>query len=294
MRWLLGLLALTACGRIHFDLDAAGSGDVVSGPDAPLGRFGTPILVPGITVGTIDEDPSLTADMLELYFNSNTTGGDIYVTRRAALTDPWGTPQPVTELNTASSENTPEVAADGLTIVWSSNRAGTLGSEDVWMSTRATRTDAWGTPQHVDGLSTSSNDVAPFLLPDGLTAFLANSSMGNDDIYSAQRATPTDPWPAPTRITELVHAAFDSDEWVSADRGVIYWASERITQGDMDIWRATRPGPGMPFQLLEPVTELNMPGSDEDDPWVSPDGRTIYFSHGSDSGTQMSIYMATR
>ena len=294
MRCLLGLVALAACGRVNFDVDASARSDSASGLDGPLGRFGTPVPVPGITVGTIDEDPSLTADMLELYFNSNTTGGDIYVTKRAAITDPWGTPQPVTELNTASSENTPEVAADGLSIWWSSGRAGSLGIDDIWMATRASRADAWGPPQHVTGLSTTANDVAPFILPDGLTSYVVNTTMGNDDIYVAQRATLTDPWPAPTRIGELVHAAFDSDEWVAADGSVIYWASERITSGDMDIWRATRPGPGLPFELLEPVSELDMPGADEDDPWLSPDGRTIYFSHGSDAGTQMSIYMATR
>jgi len=287
MRAWLGCLALAACGRINFDA----TNNAVDGDASPvMGRFGTPVRIDELgTIGK-NEDPSLTGDMLELYFNSDATGaGDIYVSKRAAVTDPWGAPQLVVELSSSAEENTPEVSLDGLTFWLSSKRT---GSGDYWVSTRATRTDPWGVPQTVPVLSMAGNDVSPFALPDQLTVYVVNNSSGEDEIYRSTRSSVADPWPTATLVTELSHPAFDSDEWVSTDDLTIYWASERITQGDMDLWRAKRPAPGMPFSLLEPVTELNTSGMDEDDPWLSPDGHTIYFSQG--SGAQMSIFMATR
>lgn len=291
VRAWLGCIALAACGRIGFDARGDGAGDGLAG----LGPFGPATEVPGLSSGGIDEDPSLTGDMLELIFNSDRTGGgDIYRSTRQSVTDPWGAPQLVTELSTASLENTPEISLDGLTIWFSSDR-NSAGNQQIWVATRPTRNDPWSPPQlAAGGVNTAANDVAAFVLPDELVMYLVNNAVAADsnDIYMATRTSTTAPWSAQMHVVELSAPGFDSDPWVSADGTVIYWSSVRT--GQPELWRANRAAQGAtPFEQLEPVTELNT-SLMEDDPWLSPDGHTIYFSRGVDFATQMSIFMATR
>lgn len=55
----------------------------------------------------------------------------------------------------------------------------------------------------------------------------------------------------------------------------------------MDLYRASRPSVDAPFGPAERLTELSSSGRDED-PWVSPDQRTIYVTRSN------AIYRATR
>src|SRR5262245_946591 len=126
--------------------DAAnGSGDAPVDAAVPLGPWSAPTPIEITPVD--DDDPTATGDLLELYFNRT---NDIYVTKRASLTDPWGAPVAVAELNTGNTETTPEVTYDGLTIYFASSRAGSLGGNDIWRSTRTSRTVPWSTPVHVN------------------------------------------------------------------------------------------------------------------------------------------------
>ena len=86
-------------------------------------------------------------------------------------------------------------------------------------------------------------------------------------------------------------AAFDSDAHVSSDALSIYWCSRRGASAD--IWSATRPSREQPFVEIALVDELNT-SLDEDDPWISPDGRTMYFSRGTEFGVEMSLWVSTR
>lgn len=61
-----------------------------------------------------DDDPTLTADMLEIVFGSNRGGNqDLYSSSRPSLDDDWDPPQPVTELNDNANDNTPSSAPTG-------------------------------------------------------------------------------------------------------------------------------------------------------------------------------------
>src|ERR1041385_2596536 len=168
------MLVLTSCGFPHGSLSQAagdGPGAQDDGPaaiddapidqstqitpkDAPADSIGMGMwtniatVLPGAPVG--DDDPTLTSDLLELYFNRSS---DIYVSRRSKVSDPWGAPSLVTELSSASGETTPEITSNGLTIFISSDKAPTTGGEDIWMSTRVSRSAAWSTPVHIDALS---------------------------------------------------------------------------------------------------------------------------------------------
>src|SRR5262245_53540373 len=112
-------VVLALAGGCSFGLPAAAppSGDGAPTDDtappadtAALGPWGTPAPT---FAGTDDDDPSLTADLRELYFNR---ASDIYRATRASPSDAWSTPELVAELSSAASETTPEITGDGLTI----------------------------------------------------------------------------------------------------------------------------------------------------------------------------------
>ena len=144
------LLALSACGRIGFDppgstTDVGGDGvamgiepPIMSVDPAGLPPFGTPIVVPGLSLpGIDDDDPALSRDQLEIFFDSFRGGNDdLYTAHRASIAEPWTTPVPLTAINTPSAEEHPALSANGLTLYFTSARG---GDSNVWMTTRADR-----------------------------------------------------------------------------------------------------------------------------------------------------------
>ena len=290
---VLWVVMATGCGRIAFD--ARGDARDATGIDTATGPFGTPVPVVELNVGQVgisDDDPTLTDDMLEIYFNSNRSGGaEILRSTRAQVTDMWSAPQPVAELNSVATENTPSVSGDGLTIYLASTR---INTTDTFVATRASRADVWSTPVLVAELSGPNEDAGMHVAPNGLTAYfnidLGAGMIDTAELYRATRGTTAMAWSTPQLIAELSSPVQDTDPYVTPDDRVIYWASDR--SGNQQIWRATRPSQGQPFAQLEIVPELAT-NEEEEDVWISPDGRTLYFSRGPAAGTR-AIYMATR
>ena len=100
-----------------------------------------------------DEETGVTT----LYFNSNRVANqhDIY----ASTLQPDGTfgpATPVAELNTPYTEQHPMFSRDGLQMYFISDRPGSmigdngLPSLDIWVSTRASTSDPWGTPENLN------------------------------------------------------------------------------------------------------------------------------------------------
>jgi hypothetical protein len=128
-----------------------------------------------------------------LYFNSNRTGGfepggsdvDIYFSLNGAA------PQLAPGLNTASNDFQPNVRKDGREVVFGSNRAGTLGGNDIWTATRASISDAWLPPVHLDApINSPAGETRPTLSWDGLTMYFDSDRPGEgfSDNYVTTRA----------------------------------------------------------------------------------------------------------
>jgi len=97
----------------------------------------------------------------------------------------------------------------------------------------------------------------------------------------------------PVALNALNGSATDSSPWLNADATVIYFASERSGgSGGRDIWVARRSTSSGSFGAPRPLGSINTAG-DEDDPWLSPDLKTIYFVRNV-SGAGSEIYVATR
>jgi hypothetical protein len=268
----VAIVAIGACGFGPASSAGAGSdalvpdspGDGPSDAAPPTGPWGTATVVfPG---GVADDDPTLTADLLELYFNRNS---DIYVTTRTAIGSPWSVPSLVTELSTASPETTPEITSDGLTIFLSR-------SDDIYVATRPNRATAWSTPVVVTELDSASIDAASAPTDDLLAIVLTSDRLTvYSDLFISTRATVAAVWSAPVPLAEVNSAYADFSPMLSQDRLTIYFDSGR-NGVDEDLYMATRTTTALPFSTPTPITELDTPAA-EDDPWVSPDGHHIVF-----------------
>lgn len=289
--WRLLLVAVVVapcgCGRVGFDVSPAGGGDgpggsIDSAPvDAP---FGPPQKIMELSTAQDEDDPSLTDDMLEMFFDDNTTSAGLVHSTRSAVDQPWSPPVQVTELNTARVNNA-KIAGDGLTIYFASTRAPAMGN-DLWFATRPDRTSPFSAPQIIPGTQTAGSEIEPMALPGGKVLYF--TSMG---LWRAERPSATVAFGSPIPIPELDSGTYDGSMFVSSDERVVYFHSDRVSAAERAIYRASRANAGDPFGAPVRLTELDMTGKEED-PWLSPDGHVLYFS--SNTSGQYDIYTATR
>lgn len=264
---------VVGCGRIGFDPTSG-----PAGLPAPINELDTP---------KDERDPTLTADMLEIFFmvtSAAANDADIWHATRASIADPFGAPALVPELYTTAFEDTPEISPDGLTILFA--RGGS--NARIYVATRPTRADAWSTPVLAPELGAS--EVRPgSLLFNGLKLYVNQGVAGLTDILVATRASVTDPWNTPVLVSELYSPESDADPAVDPTDFVIYF-SRPGTDQLLDIVRAVRPDTGAPFSSPQPLDEVNS-AADDSDPWISPQRDVLVFSSGRD-GTRR-LYIAT-
>jgi hypothetical protein len=149
--------------------------------------WGPPLnLGPKINSYADDSGPVISPDGLELYFLSWRTGGygslDIYVARRATQNDPWGNAVnlgPV--VNSAYGETYLSLSADGLLLLFTdiyreTPRPGGYGSQDIWMTRRASLSAPWESPVNLGPtVNGPAYDWAPCISPDGRTFYYATA-----------------------------------------------------------------------------------------------------------------------
>ena len=151
----LGLAAL-------FGLACSDGPVVVLGDRAPPRyRFAPPEVVSELSVPAKTDNPTLTADMLEIFFTSerDRVPADIFVAERSDRADRFGPPRRVDAVSAAGVETSPAVSADGLTLWFASDRAGGEGALDIWVATRKMRAAAWSAPANLPALNSNTNDI---------------------------------------------------------------------------------------------------------------------------------------
>lgn len=279
--------------RIDADPTAIDADPAAIDATQALGPFEppAPLALPGADPG--DDDPSLTGDELELFFNASrgAASADLWVAKRSAPTDPWGTPAVIGELSTGSNETTPEVSTDGLTMLFSSDRPGGQGANDIWMSTRSSRTAPWTTPVAVPRLSSATSEASPGTTDGLAVAFTSDQDGGGDpDIFVATRADTSSMWSAWQAETAISTPGHDGSTLLQADHVTLYFDTDR--DGDLRLYQAIRPAADVDFTTAAPVPGLDTPGVNDQDPWVSPDNRHIVFW--SDRGGTGGLWEARR
>jgi hypothetical protein len=298
------VLATASCGGKVIELGQAA-------PD-PY-HFGPATLVAGLASSGRGDNPTLTADLLEIYFTTNEDpegNGDIWSAQRASASEPFGNPVPVGAVNSPDYETSSAVSGDGLTLWFGSARPGGSGGIDIWVSTRTTRSAPWSTPKNLTELNTSADDIPRPPGQHGLVMPMAstlttpsNQADRNYKTYLTKRRSWGDPFETPVAIPEIddrylsVVDGFLSDDglvlfFTGPAEGVALDAGSALDAGtaDADIFVAFRRSRDAPFVVIQPLTDINTSAS-ERDPWISPDGSAFYFTSDRDGTT--SIYTAT-
>jgi len=152
-----------------------------------------------INSAAADNGPTYFADeetgTVTMYFNSTRPGGigpeNIY----ASILDDDGTFGPavlVPELSSSRVDGRTAIRRDGLEMLVSSNRLGSIGgSNDIWVSTRATTSGAWSTPVNLGPpINSEFDDGGSALSADGTTLYFYSTrpgGLGGRDLYVATR-----------------------------------------------------------------------------------------------------------
>lgn len=246
--------------------------------DCPLGPFGPPVRVENLSAGTEwPSQPSFTADRLELLFRRGThPNGNLFVSRRATIADPWGPPMPIADLNTSAHEAGPGVSPDGLSLWFSSNRVGGLGQDDIWESTRPDRSANWSAPTAIPILNSASFDLSPAVSADGAVIVFNSGPLGATKLFAALRMMPTT-WMSPQAIAELnMPPNVGNGRMWGSRLHIVFTADRAGAVGAFDLWMAERPTAADRFGVPVPLVELNTPSEDRE-PWISEDGRHLMF-----------------
>jgi Tol biopolymer transport system component len=151
--------------------------------------WGEPINL-GLTVNSeaYDNHPSISTDGLTLYFDSRRTGGlgsdDIWVTTRTTTNDPWGEPVNLgPTINTNNIDLSPNISSESLTFFFDTR----IPDRDIWMTTRRTSDDDWGSPVNLGPpVNTSDDDTDPSICVDGSMLYFASyrpGGVGRQDLW---------------------------------------------------------------------------------------------------------------
>jgi Tol biopolymer transport system component len=252
--------------------------------------FGTPTnLGPTVNSSASDYYPRLSADGLELFFTSRPPGGlaDIWVTKRATTEDEWSDPVNLgPTVNSSSTDGGPCLPGDGLSLFFYSWRPDGYGRVDIWVTTRTTTEDEWGTPVNIGPpVNSSGDEMFPSISSDGLQLYFSEWEVfrpggeGLSDIWVTTRATVYDPWGTPVNLGPIVNSSSHDDApFISADGLALFFCSMRQGGlGGVDLWVTTRPTTEdywvTPANLRPAVNS----SGNEEFPSISADGSTLYF-----------------
>jgi hypothetical protein len=115
----------------------------------------------------------------------------------------------------------------------------------------------------------------PYFSAGGDTLYFSCSRNGTSDIYMVVRAS--EGWGTPQVLPDPINSSSYDGMYTQAPDGTIYIESDRPGgQGGIDVWRISPQQPGQPQQVENLGLPINT-STDNNDPFVSPDGRYIIF-----------------
>jgi len=268
--------------------DAATAADAAVDAPAPLGLWSMPEKVAQAATASDEDDVTLSSDALELIFAVTTGDGkDLYQMSRLSKTSEWTAPAKLSFDGDTTSEEAPRFSADDQTLYFASDRGGN-GTLDIYTSTRSpsapTNPAAWSNPAPLGAVSTKGL-VEKWFMPCADNRYVMAQGMpggGTDLVEGTLDADAAKP------IVELNSPDNDTGPFLTRDCLTIYFASNR--SGTTRIYTSQRRAVTDPWDRPTVVRDFAISGSidNEEDPWLSPDGRTFAFAGAKD------IYLSTR
>jgi PEP-CTERM motif/WD40-like Beta Propeller Repeat len=196
----------------------------------------------------------------------------------------WTTPVPVASgINTQYNEMTPYLSYDGLSLYFASNNTGTY---KIYEAKRSQPSGNFTSVNQV--LSASDNVLKPWVSPDNLRMYYYIES-GGWHIDMTQRASVNDPWSLGTKVPGLPSSSVSAPSLTSDELTIVF---NNPSVGNWDMYIATRPDKNSAFGNIRSLSELNTASFSECNPFLSPDGLSLYFN--ANPAGQNYLYMATR
>jgi hypothetical protein len=196
--------------------------------------WGTPAAVTALDSGNDEESPRLSPDDLAIYFGRD---GNIFKSTRGMVGGTWGPPAAVNEINTGTYNKWLAVCDNDYFMVSRAVSRGMTSDQDLFVG-------------HLDGVdpgtlaatisATGYNEISAFLSKDCTTTYFASNRSGQTQIYTATRATATDPFGAPALVSDFGTATDNEDLWVSTDQRLAVFASVRGTDTKKALYQSTR------------------------------------------------------
>jgi hypothetical protein len=192
--------------------------------------WAAPTMVAEVDGAANTGSPELSFDGLTLYTSMTLTdAGNIQMSTRATVGDAFSAPVLIDGgVNTAAEEFSGTPSADGLELYFHHVVGGTgggTGTGEIWVATRASTSEPWGTGQRIDGLADGSDARNPFPTADGLSLYFSDrpADAAHSQIFRATRRTRESTWSAAEAVESLRDDTADvADPWLSADESVIY------------------------------------------------------------------------
>lgn len=285
-------LLLAACGAqingnpARADAAVAPDTGADAAPDAPpLGPWLAPATVMVAATTASEDDVTLSSNALEMIFAVQATGGkDLYYASRAVAGGPWSAAVKLPFDSSGASDETPRFSGDDRTLYFASDRD--TGNLDIYAVTRPSAGSMmWDAPVAMAAVNTGATEK--WFAPCGAGRYVVVRSVSGGGTHLFEGT----PGSAPSPIDSLNSTtASDTGAFLTQDCLTIYFASFRVSPEK--IFVSHRETDASAWPAPSPVDDFQRTGGDQEDPWLSPDGRTFAFA--SDAGGNKDIYLSTR
>jgi Tol biopolymer transport system component len=181
-------------------------------------------------------------------------------------------------INSEQDEIQPSLSQDGLSLIFSRSN----GPHGKYESTRTTLTAPWSTPTALPlGPNSSSHEVQPYLSANRLSLYFSSNRDGGSgkyDLWMCRRTSIQEPFGEVVNLGQEVNSSQNDLSLVLTDDELtLYLISNRGTSNRSDqIYKSTRSSVQQSFGV--PVVIPFDTKAMGDDPWITPDGLSMYFS----------------
>lgn len=192
---------------------------------------------------------------------------------------------PMSGLNSDADDFGLTMPLDTTFAYFTSARGGAAGKHSIFTS--RSLAGSWTAPQLAVEINNQHSNGMPSVTPGGSMMYFAGCDygLGDCDLYAVEAgprgAIPKDvtPWSIARNVGLPANTAYwDSQVCLSADGGAMYFASDRPGGlGGKDIWSCRRNRDGSWSEPMNAGEQINT-AFDEVTPWLSPDGKTLFFS----------------
>jgi WD40-like Beta Propeller Repeat len=212
---------------------------------SPSGMFAVPNPLTSVNSSADENESTISSDGRALIFSSNrvlTEGTHIYIASRGSTLGDFGDLSLLLSINSTiatDNDSMPYLSADNGELWFTSNRAGGLGAEDIYRSTKIGQ--AFTAPVAVVELSSSMREFTPVISADKLTVYFSSDRPGGTgqfDIWTSHRTTVSDGFPKPVVVPNINSSLNDFAGYLSSDNCRLYLRSD--SSGTPNIYMAVR------------------------------------------------------